>query len=292
MTQVLPLDTRTPIADANGMPTPQFIQYWQQLIGQANNAAGALMPVPAPVTIYQDYTGTPLSGELPRMFAVKRYLNAVDVSAKTRWFLTVKSGSMSVNITQTGVITITSAGAGGVLTLKSVRDNVTLQCDFPVNTLVGSPPTTGTGGGSSGTATTFASISSSTQAPITADVTATVGSTGVVNLQATLNVLTARTAPVATYPVYGQWYWYNGASYVAIGSEVRSNPDCSITSEAQDTTPVTYLYYRNNGSLSVSASKSGLTVGSAQKFQFYARNDVSTPSRTMTFTGTASAIGA
>lgn len=283
-TQVLPLDTRVPITDTNGMPTAQFIQYWQQLIAQANNAAGALMPAPAPVTVYLAYTGTPLTGEIPRIFAVKRYLNGTDVSAKTRWFLTVKSGTIAASISQTGLITITSAGAGGVLTLRSSRDNVVLECDFPVNTVVGTPPpVTGTGGGTSYTASTFYGISSTTHANITDDIVVTVGSTGVVNLQATLTVRTARSSPAGNFPVYGIWRWWNGSAYVDVGTEVQTSPDCSIDFEAP-------AYYLNSGSLNVASSKTGLTVGSSQKFQFFARNGVGT--RAMSFLGTATATGA
>ena len=296
-TQVLPLDTRVPITDASGMPTPQFVQYWQQLIAQANGASGALMPVPAPVTIYRDYTGAPLAGELPRIFAVKRYLNGTDVSARTRWFLTVRSGTVAASIDQVGVITITSAGAGGVLTLKSVRDNVTLQCDFTVSNQTGSPPTTGTAGGTSNSVSTFTGISSATMAAITSEISIVVGSTGVANLQATLSSLTARAGPEGAYPVFGIWRWYNGTSYVDVGTQTQSSPDCDITADYLDylaykSTRIGTVYYMSPGTLNVTATKTGLAAGSTAKFQFYARNDVGTPTRAMTFTGTATATGA
>ena len=291
MTQTLPLDISTPIVDANGMPTEQFMKMWQQLIAQGNYAAGALMPTPAAVTIYTDYAGTVLAGEIPRIFSVKRYLYAADVSSRTRWFLTIKSGTIAATISQIGVITITAAGAGGVLTLKSVRDNITLQCDIPVSITAGSPPTTGTAGGGAGTVSTFTGINSSTLTSITTDVNVVVGSGGIVNLQATLNVRTARSSPASTYPVYGIWRWWNGSVYVDVATQVQSSPDCSVSSEAQDTTPVTYIYYLSPGSLNVTSSKSGLVAASTAKFQFFARTDVATP-RAMTFTGTATATGA
>ena len=293
MTQVLPLNTGTPIVDDKGMPTEQFIKMWQKLIAQGNLAAGALMPQPAPVTIYTDFAGTILAGELPRTFSIKRYLYAVDVSSRTRWFISVKSGSISATITQLGAITITSAGAGGVLTIKSVRDSVTLQCDITVNIAANTPPTTGVSGGGSSTTTTFGGISASTMASITADVSVVVGSGGIANLQATLSVRTARSLPVNGYGVYGIWRWWNGTAYVDVSTEVRTSPDASVTQEGLgDFGGAPYIYYMSPGSLNVTSSKSGLVAASTAKFQFFARNDVSTSIRAMTFTGTATATGA
>lgn len=284
MSQTLPLDIRTPIVDENGMPTEQFMKMWQKLIGQANFAAGALMPDPAPVTIYKDYTGTVAAGELPRAFAVKRYLYGADVSARTRWFLSVKSGMVTASIDQTGLITIT-ATTGGVLTLKSVRDNITLQCDFPVNIVIGSPPASGSGGGTSISTSIFTAFASTTHASTTADLVVTAGSGGIVNLQATLDVRTVRSAPESVYAVYGIWRWWNGTAYVDVATEVQSNPDCEITKD-----PLRSIYYLSSGTLTVAASKTGLAAASSNRFQFFARNFSGT--RSMTFVGTATATGA
>jgi hypothetical protein len=87
-----------------------------------------------------------------------------------------------------------------------------------------------------------------------------------------------------TFPVYGIWRWWNGASWADVGTEVQSSPDCVLDYDSE-----TGIYFFSpTGSLTVNTSKTGLGVGSSQKFQLYARNSSGT--RTMTFTGTASAI--
>src|SRR5690348_5857090 len=140
------LNAGTPIVDATGAPTPGFIVLWQQVVQGLSNTSGASMPAPGPVAIYADYTGSFLTGQLPRTVAVQRFLNGDDVSTRTRWFLSTVSGTITAAIDQTGVITITALGNNSVLQVKSVRDGVTLTCNLVVNKTVGSPPTTGSGG--------------------------------------------------------------------------------------------------------------------------------------------------
>jgi hypothetical protein len=267
--------------DTTGSPTPAFITLMQNVTQGLSNASNASMPAPATVNLFADYTGAYLTGQLPRVVQVQRFSGSTDVSAKTRWFLTVDSGTISATIDQMGIITITSLTTNSVLLVKSVRDGVTLTCNVSVNRVEGQTPGTTSGVQS---ATTFNDVNSTTHSPITAELTVTVGGSGNVSLAAPLTVSTGQYAPVGTFPVFGKWQWFDGALWQDVAAEVQSSPDCYVNSEPDGSG---VFYDVNNGRLTVNTTKTGLTVGSSQKFRLEARNGSGT--RTMTFTGTASA---
>jgi hypothetical protein len=253
----------------------------QQVTTGITNSSGASMPTPPPVNLFADYTGTYLPGQLPAVFQVKRFLDGTDVSAKTRWFLSTTSGTISASIDQMGIITIASLSTDSVLLVKSVRDNVTLTCNVLVNRVEGQAPGTGSGVDST---SSFSSINSASHSPITGNLTVTVGSSGNVALAAPLRVSTAQAAPAGGFPVFAKWQWWNGAAWADVAAEVQSSPDCVVESEPDGTGT---FYLVDKGFLTANTTKTGLTVGSSQKFQLLARNGAGT--RVMTFTGTASA---
>jgi hypothetical protein len=275
------LTAGVPIVDATGAPTPQFLVYMQQVTTGITNSSGASMPTPATVSVLADYTGSYLTGQLPRTIVVQRFLNGADVSAKSRWFLSTVSGSITASIDQTGVITVTTLGSSSVLQAKSVRDGVTLTCNVIVNRVVGSVPSTGGSGGSTVSVSSFSSINSASYAPITTEMSVTVGSSGTVALNAPLDVSTSQTAPAGNFPVFGKWQWWDGTTWQDVAAEIETSPDPIVVNEPP-------LYEVDDGTLTVNMSKTGLTVGSTQKFRLSARMNVAT--RTMVFSGTASVI--
>lgn len=277
MSSLPALQAGVPIVDQTGSPTQFFLTYLQQITSGLSNSSGASMPAPSPVTIYYDYSGTTTT-DLPYPVRVQRFLNGDDVSAKSRWFLSAVSGTITATIDQTGIVTITALGVSSVLQVKSVRDGVTLTCNLTVNKSLGGAPS---GGGSGAVNTsTFNSINSTVYAQITTDLTVTVGSSGTVTLNAPLTVTTDRVSPIGTFAVFGKWQWFNGSSWVDVATEVQSSPDCDVEYEPP--------YVVDPGSLTVNTAQTGLTVGSSQKFHLMARKDAGT--RTMYFNGTASVI--
>lgn len=272
------LQAGVPIVDSNGSPTQFFMTYMQQVSTGLANTSGASMPTPAPISIIADYTGTYVTGQLPKILQIQRFSGGDDVSARSRWFLSTVSGTISASIDQMGVLTITSLGTSSVLQVKSVRDGVTLTCNVVVNRVIGSAPS------SSSSVSTFSSINSTSHSPITAEITVTVGSSGTVSLSAPLSIQTAQAAPTGFFPVFGKWQWWDGATWQDVAAEVQSSPDCDVTSEPDG---VGLFYSVDYGYIAVNTSKSGLTVGSSQKFRLEARNGSGT--RVMTFSGTASA---
>jgi hypothetical protein len=239
----------------------------------------------APITINADYTGAVNpSSQLPRMFGVKRFNGDTDVTTLTAWSLTATSGITASIGAATGIVTITGVTASGTITVSSLYNGITKTRLVTVTRVVGAPPSTGSGGGgSTASDTTFNSINSTTHAAISDELTVTVGSSGTVTLNAPLSTDTAAASPSGTFPVYGLWRWWNGAAWADVGTEVLSSPSCVVDFDSEIS-----IYGTDPGSLTVNTSKTGLTAGSSQKFQLYARNSSGT--RTMTFTGTASAI--
>lgn len=281
MSNLFTLQSGVPIVDQSGSPTQFFLTYMQQLSSGLSNSSGASMPAPPAVVINYDYSGTTTT-DLPKLVKVQRFLSGDDVSAKCRWFLSTVSGTITATIDQTGVITITALGVDSVLQAKSVRDGLTLTCNVTVTKNTGAVPSSGSGGSATSSVSSFTGIFAATDAAITSELTVTVGATGTVTLNAPLTVSTAQSGPVARYRVWGHWEWWDGATWQVVTAEVQSSPDCSVEADSPG------YYVVNTGSLTVNTSRTGLTVGSSQKFRLMARNNSGT--RFMTFSGTASAI--
>lgn len=235
------------------------------------------------VTIVGDYTGTIDSSQFPIVVSAKRFDGDTDVSDQSDWTASLESGDADFDIgAASGDLTINDASIDSVILITSTKDGLPLRKKQTIPVKLGSPPNTGSPGAStSWTDTTFNSIFSATMAAVSDELTVTVGSTGNVDLSAPLTVGTASTSPAGPFPVYGIWRWWDGAAWVDLGTEVQSSPSVTVIGNPSGS------FTMNNGSLSVSGSKTGLTVGASEKFQLYARNSSGT--RQMNLAGTASA---
>lgn len=268
----------------SGKPTPRMQRLWEMMCENIE-AGRSRMDDILTQTIYADHTGAALAGQLPKTLTAKRYFNEVDVTASSTWSIAVRSGSATVSIgAATGAITISAVGAAAsVVRVTSVRNALTIYKDFTIIRSNANPPSSGSGGGTSASDSTFASFNSATHAAVSDELTVTTGTAGEVALSAPLNVTTAAAAPDGTYEVFGKWEWYNGAAWVDVAAEVASNPDTLVIYESESN-----IYVTNAGSISVAATKTGLGASTSQKFRLMARNASGT--RTMTFSGTASAV--
>jgi hypothetical protein len=304
------LEAQQSYFDTSGRPTIQMQIFWQQtatalmdvitalvesdanqddLLDQilaAQNSADALMPDIPPVTIASDYTGTIISGQLPYNVLCQRFNNTTDVTASSSWSMTVESGTITASIgASTGVVTITALSSNAaVMVVTSVHGGITRSRKLVVSKSTGAAPTGGSGGGSSATDTTFSNFNSTTHAAVSDELTVTAGSAGIVTLSASLTV---RMTPKAegTFPVLAKWEWWDGAAWVEVAAEVESDPDCTVEEDAE----TGVLSYNPEGTLTVNTSKTGLVAASSHKFRVVARNSSGT--RTMTLSGTASAVG-
>ena len=253
----------------------------------AQTTASANMPDVPTASIACDSAGTPNTGQLPKNIGVKRYNGTTDVTAAAAWSQATFSGTITCTVgAATGVLNITAmASNSAVVTVTSVHNGITLSRKVTINKALAAAATTGTGGGTSSSTSTFNAINSSTHADISGTLTVTVGSVGTVTLSAPLYVDTANSGTAANYPVFGKWQWDStgAGAWTDLATEVQSNPDCAIVAEGAG------VYSEYSGTLTCSASKTGLAAASSQKFRLVARNGSGT--RSMTFSGTASGVG-
>jgi hypothetical protein len=232
------------------------------------------------VTILGDYTGAIDSSQFPIEIAVKRFDGTTNVSASSTWTATVESGDASVSIgAATGILSVNSVTTRSVVRIESTKDGLTLRKKQVIPVDLASPPNTGSGA-SSWTDTTLASINSTTHAPISDELTVTVGASGTVTLSAPLGFSPDSSVSLGTYKVWGKWQWWNGAAWADLAAEVQSNPDSRVYSDEGARTI-------DSGTLSVSDSKSGLAPAASEKFRLMARNDTGTA--VISFGGTATA---
>ncbi len=253
-------------------------------IQTALTAAFSRQPDVPPVTVQADYTGAVTAGQLPRNIAIKRYYNMTDVTASSAWSLTTLTGTITATIgAATGLLVVTALGTTATLQVTSVRSGVTLTSVVTVTKVLAPAPSGGSGGGTSASDSSFTSINAAAHVAISDELTVTAGSAGTVTLTAPLGVSTAAFAPNGAFAVFGKWQWYDGAVWVDLGTEVQSSPDTTVFFGDLGER------YTEDGSISVPSSKTGLVAASSHKFRLMARN--STGTRTMTFYGTATAVG-
>lgn len=267
-------------------PTLHSPDELDEAVTGSDSSIASIGEVP-PIVITADYQGTvDPADQLPMDVALKRYVGSVDVTTSSAWSVAVDSGSITASIgASDGVLQITAIGSSGSLTASATYGGVTKTKIIPVTLQLAATPSTGsTGGGTTSTDTSLASINAATHAPISDELTTVVGSSGSVTLSAaSLRVSTARTAPDGFFEVFGKWQWWDGAAWVDVGTEVASNPDTEVYFDAEVS-----FYFVHRGTLTVNTSKGSLTVGSSQKFRLTARNSSGT--RAMSFSGTASAV--
>lgn len=239
----------------------------------------------APITIAADYQGAVNpADQLPYEVAIKRFSSDVDVTTDTSWSVATTTGDITASIgAATGILSITAIGSSGTLTVTSIYNGVVKTRLVSITLAVAAPPSTGSSGAGSTTSsdTSFDAIAAASHAPISDELTVTVGASGIVTLSAVLTVRTAKTAPTGSFEVFGKWQWWDGAAWQDVAAEVASSPDATV-SNAEG------IYTLDPGTLTVNTSKTGLTPATSAKFRLEARNSVGT--RGMTFTGTASAV--
>lgn len=269
--------------NANNSSGLAFQRLWERncvaLESQITDLFAALSSMPdiPDVRIDADYTGAVISGELPISVYAYRYSGDTDNTADATWGFTTNNGGISASISL-GVLTITAIAGTTVVTITSTYNGVAQSRTFTVYLDVAAPPSTGGAtGGTSASTSTFTNFNSASYAAVTGELNVTTGSVGTVDLAAPLRTKINGSPSDGVYEVKGIWRWWNGASWVDVGTEVASAPDA----ERDDGD-------NHNGQIAVTAQKTGLAASSTAKFKLYAKNTSGTQS--MYFTGTASAV--
>lgn len=254
------------------------------------------------IEIKYDSNGSASTGELSRVETYRLLRNGAIVTTGLTWTYTVVSGTVSGFTSASGSQSLSGAGATNltVSSLSSSEAVITIKCVdadgliFLHTTRIykntATAPTGGsTGGGTAAQTSEFASFSSTSMTSVMpgtlAEFIVVAGSTSVA-LTASLDVESNASA-TTTSETFAIFQWWNGSSWVDVGTETASNPDVI---RAQDALLGTW-YTAVGGFISISTSKTGLTAGTTNRFRLMMRRHTSSAAATYYTTGSAGAQG-
>lgn len=252
----------------------------------------------APVTLYADYLGTFLTDQLPFNVQMVRRKGGDDVSATTTWTIESQTGITggTVTVSSAGVVTIPSGismGANASILVRSVRDGVTLEATIGVTKVNEPAPVTGgTGNGTTVSDSTLGSVTTTSFIDVSDTMTVSTGSSGQIQFSAPLTVTATKASPEldgseGEVEIKWQYKLTSGGTWADVAAAVASNPDVLIIDDTADSG----LWLRENGAVTSSPTKTGLSASTSYDVKLLARRTSSTPSKAISFVGTISAVG-
>lgn len=243
----------------------------------------------APVAFAADYLGVLSAGQLPKNINVVRRRGGADVSSSTTWSIISQTGisGVTVTISSSGIVTIPAGatiGLSSTIEVRSVRDGTTLDARIGVTRNDAAPPSTGTGGGTTVSDSTFNSVSGTSFVAISDIMTVKTGSSGQVQFSAALTTTADSASPNGVFDVEMKWrYRTVGGSFADVDTAVSSDPDTSVYFDGD--------YFTDDGFVSSSPTKTGLSANTDYEVQLFARRTGGSPAKNVYFIGTASAVG-
>lgn len=252
------------------------------------NAVPSLDQV-APVAFAADYLGVLAGGQLPKNINVVRRRGGTDVSSSTTWSIISQTGisGVTVTVSSSGIVTIPTGatiGASSTIEVRSVRDGTTLDARIGVTRNDAAPPVTGSGGGTTVSDSTFNSVSGTSFVAISDLMTVKTGSSGQVQFSAALTTTADSASPTGTFDVEMKWQYRTvGGSFADVATAVSSDPDTNVYFDGD--------YFTDDGFVNASPTKTGLSASTNYEVQLFARRTASSPTKTVYFIGTASAVG-
>lgn len=250
-------------------------------------------PADASTVFTANYQGTLDSGQLPRTIQFKRFYGTTDVSSSATWTVVAQSGISGGTVTiANGIVTIPSGvtiNSSAEIEIKSAYQGFDVTSRIAVIRQDAAPPSTGSGGGTTVNDSTFNSVSGTTLTAISDIMTVKTGSAGTITFSAPLTINATAESPDGSFGAIGRWkYRTVGGSFNDAGTQ------------ADDSYPVVVIYddefgiYRvqfGGGYISIGATVTGLSANTDYEVQLYAARDSSSPARSISFSGTASATG-
>ncbi len=251
-------------------------------------AAGRHEPTDATLAFTANYAGVLDAGQLPKNIQFKRYRVSTDVSADATWAIDSQGGITGGTVTVTdGVVTIpsgVSVPASTEIVVSSSYDSVSLTSRISVTKTNGAAPP-GTGGGTTVTDSTFSTVNGTTLAAISDLMTVKTGTSGALNFNAPLTFYAAAASPDGLFGAIAQWrYRPVSGSFSDAGTQADELYQASVELESG-------IYYASSGYIDASATVTGLSASTDYEVQLFAARDSSSPTKTLSFGGTASVIG-
>ena len=236
-----------------------------------------------------NYAGTLDAGQLPRNIAFKRWQVTADVTADATWAIDSQGGITggTVTVSSSGVVTIPSGvsiPAATEIVVSSAYDGVTLISRIAVTKSNGAAPP-GTGGGTTVTDSTFASVSGTSLTAISDIMTVKTGTSGQLDFSAPLSIIAPAASPDGIFGAIGQWrYRPVSGSFSDAGTQADEIFAATVELESG-------LYFASNGYIDIAATVTGLTASTDYEVQLFAARDSSSPTKTLSFGGTATVTG-
>lgn len=251
-------------------------------------AAGRHEPTDATLAFTANYAGVLDAGQLPKNIQFKRYRVSTDVSADATWAIDSQGGITGGTVTVTdGVVAIpsgVSVPASTEIVVSSSYDSVSLTSRISVTKTNGAAPP-GTGGGTTVTDSTFSTVSGTTLTAISDVMTVKTGTSGELNFNAPLTFYAAAASPDGLFGAIAQWrYRPVSGSFSDAGTQADELYQASVELESG-------IYYASSGYIDASATVTGLSASTDYEVQLFAARDSSSPTKTLSFGGTASVIG-
>jgi Putative phage tail protein len=235
-----------------------------------------------------NYAGTLDAGQLPRNIAFKRWQITADVTADATWAIDSQGGITGGTVTVVdGIVTIPSGvsiPAATEIVVSSAYDGVTLISRIAVTKSNGASPP-GTGGGTSVSDSTFGTVSGTTLAAISDLMTVKTGTGGQLTFSAPLSIYAAAASPDGIFGAIGQWrYRPVSGSFSDAGTQADEIFAATVELESG-------VYFASAGYIDISATVTGLTASTDYEVQLFAARDSSSPTKTLSFGGTATVTG-
>lgn len=242
----------------------------------------------APVSFAADYLGVLSAGQLPKPINVVRRRGGVDVSSSTTWSIVSQVGiTGTVTISSSGIVTIPTGatiGATATIEVRSIRDGTTLDARIGVTRNDAPPPSTGSSGGTTVSDSTFNSVSGTSFVAVSDLMTVKTGSSGQIQFAGALTTTCEAASPVGSFNIEMKWQYRTvGGSFADVATAVNSDPDTATTFEGD--------YFVDDGFIDCSPLKTGLSASTDYEVQLFARRTTTTPTKSIFFLGTSSAVG-
>lgn len=222
------------------------------------------------------WQGVPISGQLPAYVQFTRLRGSTDVSSSTTWSI-VGTPLCTCTISSAGLLTITAISASTDITVRSVRDGVTLDMIIRADKVLGAPPSTGSGG-TTVQDTTLDAVSGTTMTQISDTMSVSTGSAGTITFSGDLGFTFSGTG---TSGARARWQYRLGAgAWNDVATEFLS--DFSAIGGTIEAEP---------GSITCSPTQTGLAASTVYQVRLMARRELASPSGAINFFGTAQAVG-
>lgn len=240
------------------------------------------------VAFTANYAGVLDGGQLPKNIALKRFQITTDATTSATWAIDSQGGVTGGTLTVVdGVVTIPSGvsiPAATEILVSSDYDGVVIVSRIALTRTNGAAPP-GSSGGTTVSDSTFTSVSGTSLTAISDLMTVKTGTGGQLDFSAPLEIYAPAASPDGVFGAIGQWrYRPVAGSFSDAGTQADEAFAATVELESG-------VYFAGAGYIDISATVTGLTASTDYEVQLFAARDGASPTKTISFGGTASVTG-